>query len=353
MRNVGYLKKGGNIFAALILLLLSLGFSSVAAQSSAVILQYHHVSHDTPPDTSVTPEQFIQHLNWLEKEDFSILALPDIVETLKKGKSFTQDKVVGISFDDAGLSVCDTAWPILQKRQLPFTVFINTEPVEKNYRSQCSWKALKRMAESGLMTVANHTHRHLHMISAEVSQNPDPSLTRQEITVAQDLLKSRLGQVSHLFAYPYGEYNRALAELVTELGYAGFGQHSGAIGPYSDFSALPRFPASGQHADLKSLSVKLLSLPLPARAEPQSDNPVHLSGKDNPPTLHLTLLEPMSHSLNCFDASGQAIHTTQKGLHIEVVSPKALSLGRHRYTCTARSETPGRFYWLSHQWLVE
>ncbi|TNC81234.1 MAG: hypothetical protein C9356_10230 [Oleiphilus sp.] len=351
MRKAVYVRSGGNVFAALYLLIL-LSLHSVTAQSS-VVLQYHHISDSTPHDTSVTPEQFIQHLDWLDDQGFRVLPLQVVVETIRKGKPFAQDNVVAISFDDAGSSVCDTAWPILKKRQLPFTVFINTEPVEKGYRSQCSWEALKGMAESGLMTVANHSHRHLHMISTNTSHASNLNLLREEIIIAQDLLKLRLGKASQLFAYPYGEYNRALTQLVTELGYTGFGQHSGAIGQYSDFSALPRFPASGQHANLDTLSVKLLSRPLPVRVEPQTDNPVHISGNNNPPTLHLNLLEPISHALNCFDASGQAIKTTQKDSFIEVVSPKKFGLGRHRYTCTARSDMPGRFYWLSHQWLVE
>jgi peptidoglycan/xylan/chitin deacetylase (PgdA/CDA1 family) len=99
---------------------------------------------------------------------------------------------------------------------------------------------------------------------------------RDDILKAQAQIKRNLGATPEFFAYPYGEYNLALASIVTELGLIGFGQQSGAIGYHSNFSALPRFPASGQFSHLDTLSIKLLSLAFPAQFLPSADNPFSL-----------------------------------------------------------------------------
>jgi hypothetical protein len=42
--------------------------------SHGVILAYHHVSTDTPPSTSISPEDFEKHLHYLKENDFNVIA---------------------------------------------------------------------------------------------------------------------------------------------------------------------------------------------------------------------------------------------------------------------------------------
>lgn len=342
-------------FIALLLCTLMCFATPAMSREQAVILQYHHVSDDTPTSTSISPAQFRKHLDWLADNDFQVLPLPEIVATLRTGDRFAQDRVVALTFDDANRSVCDVAWPVLKQRGLPFTVFINSEAIEQGHQFQCTWEQLAAMQQSGLMTPANHTHTHLHMLSTpDVNTDAWRDRMRAEIQQAQDLISHKVGNASMLFAYPYGEYNRALAQLVTNMGYTGFGQHSGAVGRLSDFSALPRYPASGQFAKLESLRTKLLSLPFPGRFVPQNDNPIAVDGPHNPPAL---VIEAESESalagVNCFNAQGQPLPVKRDANTLTVRADEALSAGRHRYTCTRASNQQGRFHWLSHQWLVE
>jgi hypothetical protein len=142
--------------------------------------------------------------------------------------------------------------------------------------------------------------------------------------------------------------------LVTQSGFTGFGQHSGALGYLSDFSALPRFPASGQHANLETLSVKLLSLPFPARYHVEHDNPIRINGPHNPPKLVIESNDPyILANSQCFNAAGERLVNAVINNEIVVQAPSALPAGRHRYTCTCKSPDLDRFFWLSQQWLVE
>ncbi len=60
---------------------------------------------------------------------------------------------------------------------------------------------------------------------------------------AQQELKNRLGVEEPMFAYPYGEFDQALEHKLSERGWLGYGQQSGAIGQYSGKTRLPpRFP---------------------------------------------------------------------------------------------------------------
>lgn len=323
--------------------------------SSAAILQYHHVSDSTPPSTSVTPQMFVAHLDWLEDNHFIILPLDKVISTLQAGKSFEHNRVVSITFDDANLSVCDEAWPILKKREIPFTLFINSGPLEKGFSSQCSWDDLKAMQDSELMIAGNHAHSHLYMIRDmhKQSQSAWENTMREEILKTERLIEKHLGIKTDYFAYPYGEYNTELEALVKELGYIGFGQHSGAVGHESDFLGLPRFPASGQFAKLETLSTKLNSLAFPAEVKALSENPIALNAKNNPPILQLTLKQDLK-NVNCFDSStGEQIPTQREGNVIITKNEHPLTEGRHRYNCTSASNEAERFYWISHQWVVE
>ncbi|MBD1389635.1 polysaccharide deacetylase family protein [Neiella sp. HB171785] len=325
---------------------------------SAVILQYHHVSETTPPSTSVTPAEFEQHLDWLAENDFEVLPLPTIVSKLRQQQSFSSDKVVAITFDDANVSVCEQAWPILKKRKLPFTLFISTEMIERQYSSQCSWQDLKEMTDSGLMVPANHSHQHSHMIvTAEHGYSYEQWRAEaiKEITTAQNLLEAQLGWSSQLFAYPYGEYNTALAAIVTELGYTGFNQSTGAAGYLSDFAALPRIPVSSQYAALNTLSVKLLSLPFPGDFLPEHPNPIILDSAANPLKVRVKSHAGFEHVLkrtSCFNSSGAPISTTLTANELLISAEQPLKRGRHKYTCTAPSGKDGRWYWGSFQWLI-
>ncbi len=326
------------------------------ANSSAIILQYHHVSESTPHSTSISPEQFIAHLDWINDNNFEVMALPELVSTLQNKQEFAHDKVVAITFDDANRSVCKTAWPILKKYKLPFTLFISSEAVKRDYQSQCSWDELKEMYNSGLMTPANHSHQHLHMVSNSLLENMNEwrAFTKNEILKAQSLIETNIGYASTLFAYPYGEYNANLTSMISELGFTGFGQQSGAIGFGSDFSALPRFAASGQFANLETLSVKLNSLFFPAKFLPSTDNPILLDSQQNPPKLIMTApVKSLLHSTNCFNSSGKALKLIKDHGSLIISADTKLEPGRHRYSCTSRSHIPGRFYWFSHQWLIE
>ncbi|MDX1696620.1 MAG: polysaccharide deacetylase, partial [Ketobacteraceae bacterium] len=63
---------------------------------AAVILQYHHVSDETPPITSISPALFKAHLKYIKDNGFSVWPLTKLVSALQAGEEIP-DKVVSIT----------------------------------------------------------------------------------------------------------------------------------------------------------------------------------------------------------------------------------------------------------------
>jgi hypothetical protein len=74
---------------------------------SLVVLQYHHVDASTPSITSVTPEQFAQHMALLEEEKMVVVDLEDVTHAILNGETIP-DRAVAITFDDAYQSILES-----------------------------------------------------------------------------------------------------------------------------------------------------------------------------------------------------------------------------------------------------
>ncbi len=344
--------------AKLILILLVLSWSCWV--QAAVVLQYHHVSNTTPKATSITPDLFRQHMEYLEEHEFKVVPLPELMEKLKRGEPLPE-KTAAITFDDAYESVYDVAFPMLKKRDWPFTVFVNTRPLDQGMGGFSSWQELREMAEQGA-SIANHTTRHNHLQRQQKGESLKDWRARitQEVEKAEQRIKEETGQNHKILAYPYGEYNNRVKSLLDDLGYVAFGQQSGPLANYSDPLALPRFPFGGRFGDPEDFAVKVNTLPMPLSstklcADRDCDQVLEevVVKQGERPVLALALQEErLLTAINCF-ASGQgAIETWTKGKTLFTQASKGLKPGRTRYNCTAASGEQGRFFWYSQQWLV-
>lgn len=324
---------------------------------ATVILQYHHISDDTPASTSLSPQRFRQHMEYLADQNYLVLSLPSVLEMFKKGQALP-DKSVVITFDDSYDSVYNTAFPILKKKAWPFTVFINTRPLQQKVTGFTTWDQLNEMARFGA-TLANHSHSHAHFLRRE--NNETESLwrhrIREEITEAEKIIQENTGQSHKLLAYPYGEYDNNVKDIVAELGFVAFGQESGplpnTIKNEKELLALPRFPFGGIYGSLEDFKTKVATVPMPIKSTylEASDGDrladTVLPAGESRPTLIINLEQELRSPIQCF-ASGQGVIEVQvdkKSLRTQ--APKAIPIGRSRYNCTSATGERGRFYWYS------
>lgn len=338
------------------LVALTLGVSlELQAANSCVVLQYHHFSNATPAITSVTPKQFEQHLQYLEQQQFQVLTLREVVTALKQQQALP-DKCVSLSVDDAYISVFDTAYPLLKARGWPMTVFVNSQSVDQGLSQFMNWQQMREMAQHGF-SFENHGHAHLHMIRAAGDESESDWLQRMrsDIETAQQRITAELKIAPVLFAYPFGEYNPKLMNLVESLGLTGFGQQSGPAWSEANMAALPRFPMNQLYAKLEGFKTKVNTLPLPILKASPLDPLTDLTNRRPTLTLQFKDVPNLTNRLNCFVSGRQEI--SLKWLEtpnntVEITPKFDLTAGRHRTNCTMASEQPGRFHWYSHNWFV-
>lgn len=329
----------------IVLAFLALAIISTSLRAELVVLQYHHVSDSTPPSTSTSVSLFEAQLQLIEDLGLKVVPLQSGTrEALKGGK---EENTIALTFDDAYDSVYTTAAPMLASRDFPYTVFVNTNAVGRP--GYMTWDQLEELSGREGVTLANHSTDHGHL-----ARTPGESKSRWQRRIASSLdgaqqeLQRRLGIDNPMFAYPYGEFDSALENQLSERGWYGYSQHSGPIGKYSAATRLPRFPMADAYGELDSLKNKLLSRVFPIEAKALPDGII----TRNPPILEFSLNEPLSASgLSCFGSGmGKIDIGTTEGGRIRVQASEAFSSRRFRYNCT-HAVGNGRFYWLSQPWL--
>jgi poly-beta-1,6-N-acetyl-D-glucosamine N-deacetylase len=333
-------------------------FGSVVAaeELQAVVLMYHHFGVSKYPSTNVTLEQFEAHLRHLEEADYQVWPLRKVVDYVLEKRPFPA-KVVAISIDDAYASVFEEAYPRLKKRGWPFTVFVASDGVDQHFPAYMSWSQMREMQAHGV-SFENHSASHDYLIRAKAGESEKRWQQRigEDIARAQRRITTELGVAPGLFAYPYGEYNQAVAALVGAQGLTAFGQQSGPVGLGMDPRALPRFPMAERFAGLDDFKQKARSLAFPlVEVRPWE---VHLQqgALNSAPKMWLQLAESDAQleQLTCYVSGQGAVAVTwQEGVlrQFMLQAPRPLLLGRSRYNCTAPSAQRGRYYWFSHLWI--
>lgn len=334
----------------LAVVLMSVSALALTAEHATVTL-YHHVSDSTPASTSTSPAIFAEHMAVLRDEGYTVVGLPMLLTALRD-RAPLPEKAIAITFDDGYLSIYDTAFPMLQALGFPFTVFINTQPINDEQRGYMSWEQIREMSDAGV-TIANHMVTHPHMIDAIGDETDTQRLIRlrTELLQAQKDIVTHTGQDYRFMAYPYGEYDPQIKQLLNELGYDAFGQQSGALGYNSDFLALPRFPFGGSYSDLSDFRQKTKTLAFDIQEiSPQSPITQQMSPSV---TLKFGKGEYNVNELGCY-AGGQAMTLEwidKASGELKLSTDQQFRSRRFRYLCTAPSLSDRtRYFWYSKDW---
>ncbi len=319
---------------------------------SAVIIQYHHVDTNSPSVTSVTPEQFSEQMQYLADKHFNVIPLSQLIKALQL-KQALPEKTIAITFDDGYKSILNNAHPILKKHGFPYAMFIAIKPIEMKYRNMMDWQQINKIASEGA-EIMNHSYGHDHLIRRLPAETHEQWLSRikNNIEKTEAVIKQHTGQNHKVLAYPYGEYNTAITNMLKAEGYSALGQQSGAVGKYSDLQALARFPIAGVYTSLKSLKAKFRSLAMPVLKQVPM-NP-ELTANQTKPTLTLTLdmSDINAGQVMCFiTGQGAQKPSWMNSNTFEVQTAKTMPAGRFRYNCTAPSKTKSGYYWFSHAWV--
>lgn len=340
----GFTKRFAIVLGGLLVVVNLAAQPAARAADSAVVLMYHRFGESQHPSTNVTFEQFESHLGELGDGAYAVLPIAEIVTALREGRALP-DRTVGLSVDDAFLSVYRMAWPRLRDAGYPFTLFVATDAVDRRLGGYMNWDQIRELARTGV-TIGSQTASHLHMAGADGDRN------RRDIERSNRRFVEELGQAPALFAYPYGEASLAAQELIRDSGFvAAFGQHSGVLGSGDNPFFLPRFAMNETYGGIERFRLAVNALALPV-AEITPEDP--LIGAPNPPPIGFTVVKSLNglDRLACYAShEGRARLERLGSTRFEVRLQTPLPAGRTRLNCTLPTDS-GRWRWFGRQFYV-
>lgn len=158
-------------------------------------IMFHNISNETI-DTlescqckvDVFEQILLNHL--ANSKIISIDEMMDIIDNNRK-ENFTI-----ITFDDIPENVYTTAFPILQKYEVPFAIFVSTEFVDK--KGFITLEQLKTMAKCPLCTVGAHSSDHIMLRECDNIY--------EQLQDNKNFLENQTGLKVQYLAYPYGRH---------------------------------------------------------------------------------------------------------------------------------------------------
>jgi peptidoglycan/xylan/chitin deacetylase (PgdA/CDA1 family) len=180
------------------------------------ILCYHRFGAKASKLT-VTPAAFAAQMQYLAKNGYHVLPMARIEEFLA-GRAPLPRKSVIITIDDGYRSTFEVAYPILKQHGFPATVFLYSDFV--GAPDALTWAQMKEMTASGLVDIEPHskTHANLTLRLADESDARYRERVRREVDTPIALIKDRLSLPSSTFAYPYGDVNEIVVDLLARQG---------------------------------------------------------------------------------------------------------------------------------------
>src|SRR5687768_3464097 len=187
---------------------------------TATVLCYHIVEAPAAPRMHIDRETFRQHLRYLEMTGYNVIPLRHLYEYVSGKRAAIPKNAVVITIDDGWRSTYTEAFPELQKRKFPFTVFIYPNIIGKTANA-LTWKQIREMAEAGV-DIQSHSLTHPYLTKRRHgSMGKEQYLTwlRRELTESKRILEKQTGKKVKFLAYPYGDYDKDVAHEAGEAGY--------------------------------------------------------------------------------------------------------------------------------------
>ena len=303
---------------------------------------YHRFNEYKYPSTNIQMDIFKYQLEYIKNSNYNFIDASQFIEKFNVPKS---NKEILLTIDDAFLSFYLEAWPYLKKNEIPFILFVSTEPVGK--RGYMSWDQIKEISNEDFVKIGHHSHTHDYLIDVDDSQ------FIVDIEKANKIFLNELGHIPSLFSYPFGEYSKFMKDYISKNFQFAFGQHSGVIDINKDRFELPRFPINENYGELKRFKTILNSFPL----EYKNLFPLEkkLTKENNPPDFKIKFFKEQENlqNINCY--SNEANEWKKS---ITSISNKTLSIKfrapfeprRGRINCSLNDN--GKWRWLGTQFII-
>ncbi len=177
------------------------------------ILCYHRFG-PRASKLNVTPAAFDAQMDYLARNGYTVIPLRRLARFLE-GREGLPEKSVAITIDDGYRSTFEIAWPILRRHGFPATVFLYSDFVGAS--DAMTWAQMKEMTAGGLIEIQPHSKSHANLtlrLAGETDARYRERI-RRELEAPATAIRDRLAAPTFTFAYPYGDVNELVADLLT------------------------------------------------------------------------------------------------------------------------------------------
>lgn len=168
-----------------------------------VVLIYHRVGGRSGTEIDLPAQAFDEQMAWLAATGrvVTLDAAVDLLAGAPTGATGAGAAPVVVTFDDGTADLAEVALPILERHRLPATVYLATRHIDEGLDfpdagTPLSWRAVRDMAATGLVTFGSHTHGHVLL------DRVDPRTAADELDRSRQLIEDHVGAPAHHFAYP-------------------------------------------------------------------------------------------------------------------------------------------------------
>lgn len=195
---------------------------------TAPVLLYHRIAKVSadPVMLCVTPECFEQHLRFI-KEHYDVISLRELGIRMSFGK--LKGNEIAVTFDDGYQDNLSNALPLLEKYNIPATVFVTTELLGKkaSFEWDMEYKEVDRatflnedeirvLSKHPLIEIGAHTNQHSRLSNLSKEEQ------KKDILQSKEILEKIISKRVTLFAYPFGgvyDFDGTTKNIVKELGF--------------------------------------------------------------------------------------------------------------------------------------
>ena len=200
-------------------------------------LMYHHFDDDRKNinDMTVQTSEFEKQIKYLKENGYTAISLSDLNDFIENKKRVPKKPIL-ITIDDGYKSNYDIMYPIIKKYKMKATIFVIGERIDNankksNAISKFNWKQAKEMYDSNIIDIECHTYDshkrdEIEGVEKSVFANPLPNESNEDFKqrIIEDVKKNiytiqkNIGYTPIALAYPYGEFNEEIDELLKDMG---------------------------------------------------------------------------------------------------------------------------------------
>jgi peptidoglycan/xylan/chitin deacetylase (PgdA/CDA1 family) len=240
--------------------------------SQVVVYCYHRFEGDGYGVLSIKPETFRAQLQALKDNGIEVISMKDFLAWKRGEKNIPAHSAV-ITIDDGYESGYSVAWPILKEFDYPFTMFIYTDYVNSGGKS-ITWEQLAEMRDAGV-DIGDHSKSHSNLRSKRGKSTEEyKKWLREELISSKDVMEQKLAIKILSHAYPYGNYNDTVREIIGEAEYsAAFTVYGKHIDYNSEMDTLGRYAIEEKKPEVFEASLKFGPPTVTAASAPSSAGP--------------------------------------------------------------------------------